>query len=255
MRSEYSIVPPHEGETRTKPNQIGVAFSTHRGLVRRWGGKTIQTDVTPGTAFATGEEPIVWMRVREWTEALEIYPDPALLAALAPNGFEIAPTATPGDPVLFGAGSVLRRVHLGCAHLGDIEANTIAHRLAWYLLGQRANLRPPKPTSASRLDSRSLARVADLIERRIAGPLTLDEMAREVGLSVFHFARMFRRATGMSPHQFVMERRIERASLALMHTRAPVEEIASALGFSNFSHFRRVFRRAFGVAPSSLRAR
>ncbi len=252
MRSEYSRLPPHEGETRTKPNQIGISFSAHRALVRQWGDRRVEADVAPGTAFVTGLTDIVWMRVREWTDALEIYPNAALLAELAPSGFEIAPSTTPRDPVLFGIGSILRRAHLGAGDLSDIAASTIAHALAVHLL-LRSGVALPKPTRASRLDTTSLMRVADLIERRLAGPITLQQMAAEAGLSSFHFARIFRRTTGLSPHRFVLERRIERAKLALMHTHAPVADIAHGLGFSNLSHFRRVFRRSLGVAPSELR--
>lgn len=255
MRSEYSVLPPHEGETRTKPNQVGIAFSPHRGVVQQWNGVTIETDVAPGTAFVTGSEGIVWTRVREWTEALEIYPDLELLEERAPTVFAIEPSATPADPVLFGIGFILRRAHQDLADLSDIEANTLAHRLADHVLARHGLIRQTGPSRASRLDARALARVGEFIEARLAGPLRLDELAAEVHLSASRFAHAFRRTTGLPPHQYVMLRRIERARLALLESDTPVEAIARELGFSNLSHFRRVFRRVTGAPPSTFRAR
>ena len=81
----------------------------------------------------------------------------------------------------------------------------------------------------------------------------LDDLAAEAGFSVFHFARAFKRSTGMAPHEFVTICRIERAKAMLIAGRGSVPEIAYAVGYSNVSHFRRQFRRYTGFATSELR--
>ena len=70
-------------------------------------------------------------------------------------------------------------------------------------------------------------------------------------LSPFHFARAFKAATGLTPHEFVTGRRMDRARWLLRSQ--PVEAVAAAVGFGNLSHFRRLFRRHHGGPPSGLR--
>jgi len=82
MRSEYSWLPPHDDVTVTKPNQVGVSFSQHRRVVVQRQGRTAELNVAAGSVFVTGQDPLTWARVRESTDALEIYPDLTLLANL-----------------------------------------------------------------------------------------------------------------------------------------------------------------------------
>jgi AraC family transcriptional regulator len=70
----------------------------------------------------------------------------------------------------------------------------------------------------------------------------------------YHFARMFRQATGLAPHQFVTSRRVDRATRLLLDSESSVTAIAAEVGMQNTSHFRRVFRRHTGLLPGQLRA-
>jgi AraC family transcriptional regulator len=83
--------------------------------------------------------------------------------------------------------------------------------------------------------------------------LTLREMAQSVELSRAHFARMFRKSTGESPHQFVLRQRIERAMTMLRSDDARVVDVAVACGFKTQQHFARVFRHVCGVSPTDYR--
>ncbi len=85
MRSEYSWLPPHDHVTVTKPYQIGVSFTSHRNVVQEREGRAVELDVVAGDVFATGPQRVAWANVREPTEAIEIYPDPALLRAAVPS--------------------------------------------------------------------------------------------------------------------------------------------------------------------------
>lgn len=99
-----------------------------------------------------------------------------------------------------------------------------------------------------------LRRVVDFIEANLAEPLTLDLMAHVAGLSVFHFARAFRQATGFSPYRYVTERRLLRAQRLLMAHDLPVQDIAAACGFPRHANFSAAFARARGMSPSAYRA-
>jgi AraC family transcriptional regulator len=256
MRSEYSWLPPYVGVTVTGPNQIGVSFSEHRGAVIESAGRTDEVDVPGGTVVVTGEEPLVWTRVREATDALEIYLDPAAFprAVFPDAGPTTAPAPAARDAVVLGIASVLKRAHLGGVGIDDVAASTLAHRLAWHMTtryGTSPAARLPRPPGL--LGRRSLDRIAELVDAELGGTLTLGRLAAEAALSPYHFARAFKATTGLAPHQYVTMRRLERARNLITGTRVSVAEVAHAVGFSNLSHFRRMFRRHTGWSPADLR--
>jgi AraC family transcriptional regulator len=78
-------------------------------------------------------------------------------------------------------------------------------------------------------------------------------MAQSVGLSTAHFARMFRKSTGETPHQFVLRQRLERAKAMLRAQDARVLDVAVACGFKTQQHFAQVFRDVCGISPSGYR--
>jgi AraC family transcriptional regulator len=257
MRSEYSWLPPGGQPTRTEPNQVGVSFSGHQDLVYESGPRTVESDLAPGSVIVTGPDPITWLRVRETTEALEIYPDLKLLRELGAPSFESTPSldAAPSgrDGTVLGIASVLKRVHTTESALSDVAASTLAHQLARHLIDQYCGAGVPDRRAPGRLDRRTVDRVAAFVDAELAGLLTLDRLAAVAGLSPFHFARAFKASTGLAPHQFVTSRRMHRATSLLVQTDAGVDQIAHAVGLFNVSHFRRLFRRHVGVTPGRLR--
>ena len=87
---------------------------------------------------------------------------------------------------------------------------------------------------------------------RLIDPPSLQELAGEVGLSPFHFARTFRRATGLPPHTWLKQRRLEQARALLSEGCAPLV-VAMQLGFADQSHLSRQFKQAYGIAPGEYR--
>ena len=110
-----------------------------------------------------------------------------------------------------------------------------------------------EPAHASRKPEARLRRLDAYIRANLAQRLSVEDMARAAGLSVFYFTRMFKAATGRTPHDYVMELRVEEASRLIADTALPMAEIAARLGFANQAHFSAVFRRKRGCAPSRLR--
>lgn len=91
-------------------------------------------------------------------------------------------------------------------------------------------------------------RVLDYIEANLDRPLVLGDLAGVAGLSAYHFARMFKRAVGESPHGFVLRRRVERAR-RMIAAGSPLADVALACGFSGQSHFTARFRAVTGLTP------
>ena len=251
MRSEYSWIPPGESAGRTEPNQVGVSFTRHSKAVYESDGHTVEGDIPPGAVFVTGTETITWMRVREATEALEIFPDLTLLHSLAPETFALQPIRSTRDGTVLAISMLLRRVHATGSTLSDVAASTLAHRLAVHLLEQYCGTPRRLPDHPGRLARSTVDRVAEFVDAELAGQLTLDRIAAAAALSPYHFARTFKHTTGLAPHQFVMARRIDRAT-TLLRSGSSVVETAHAVGLSNVSHFRRVFRRHTGVLPGEV---
>jgi|GEM_PF-822990 len=99
-----------------------------------------------------------------------------------------------------------------------------------------------------------LRRVIDHVEANLGGRIGLADLAAAAGLSPFHFSRVFRRATGTTPHRFVMERRLQQACARLADPSVSIAETALACGFANQSHFTAAFSRSMGISPARYRA-
>ena len=102
------------------------------------------------------------------------------------------------------------------------------------------------------LDSARLRAVQALIAERCAESLSLDELAREAGMSRYHFVRAFSRAVGMTPHAWQLDRRIERAR-ALLEQGMSLADAALQLGFADQSHFQRAFKQRVAATPGEYR--
>lgn len=113
-------------------------------------------------------------------------------------------------------------------------------------------LRIPPSSGLTRNQAR---RVLDYIESHLSRELTLGELARTAGLSLYHFARMFKRTLGMAPHRYVLQRRVERAKGMLRSSGASLVEISLSTGFASQSHFTSTFRRLVGPTPTEFKGR
>ena len=98
-----------------------------------------------------------------------------------------------------------------------------------------------------------LKRVLDLVDCCFAEEIGLDDLAAEACLSPFHFSRLFQKATGLSPHRYVAERRVQEAKRKLAEGRLSLVEIALETGFGSQGNFNRIFRRHTGQTPGAFR--
>ena len=96
-------------------------------------------------------------------------------------------------------------------------------------------------------------RVMNSILQRPEAEHSLEELAAQAGVTPSHFCRMFKKANGISPHQYVMKAKLNRAVELLSQSDASVALIADSLGFTSQSHFTRAFRQFTGRTPSEFR--
>ena len=136
---------------------------------------------------------------------------------------------------------------------GRLFLDSVEQAMAVALVSGHAVRHRPGQISRGGLGPARLRRIRELIHAKMEDELSLDEMAQSVGLSTAHFARMFRKSTGETPHQFVLRHRLERAKTMLRAPDARVLDVAVACGFKTQQHFAQVFRDVYGISPTEYR--
>lgn len=132
----------------------------------------------------------------------------------------------------------------------DAFATILAtHLLRQYSTAKQLSLKP-----AERLSNNQLAHVAAYIDENLESELSLAELALVLNMNLYRFVRAFKQTIGLSPHQYVLKQRIERAKFLLANTNLTLQDISYQLGFSSQSHFTTTFRRSVGVTPKVFRA-
>ena len=137
--------------------------------------------------------------------------------------------------------------------LGRLYVDSLVHALATrYLLCDVGEARRSKSLITG-LMPRVLNRVRAKIEANLEADLSLESLAEESGYSRAHFLRMFRLATGVTPHQYVLDLRLQRAQERLKQRSASIIDVALSCGFSSQSHMTTVFRRHLEMTPGAFR--
>jgi len=136
---------------------------------------------------------------------------------------------------------------------GRLFLDSVEQAMAVALVNGHAVRHRPVQIYRGGLGSARLRRIKELVQSKLEDDLSLDEMAQTVGLSTAHFARMFRKSTGETPHRFVLRQRLERAKAMLRAPDARVLDVAVACGFKTQQHFAQVFRDLWGVSPTEYR--
>lgn len=121
------------------------------------------------------------------------------------------------------------------------------------LLGRKEQMTPAQARGG--LSPALIRRVHDYVEVHLDENVDLDALAAIAGLSRYHFARSFKQSEGMTPHAFLLNRRLEKAEDLLLRSKLSLSEIALAVGFADQSHLARRFRQWSGVSPSEFRKR
>lgn len=135
----------------------------------------------------------------------------------------------------------------------DVYVSTLVEALRAHMLrGPAAAGDPGFPTSD--FSAYRIHHVMNGVLQRPEAEHSIEALAAEAGLTPSHFCRVFKRATGISPHQYVMKARLERAQQMLGGTELSISQVADSLGFGSQSHFTRAFRAFTGQTPSGWRA-
>jgi AraC family transcriptional regulator len=194
-------------------------------------------------------------------DTLLVYLEPSLVARVAAESFELDPSQAVVSPLdglnvpelrswMLAVDAELRTGGLG----GPLLVESLAHVLAVNLIRHTTGARWLPASADGVLPRRKLRAVIEYIMENLGSSPTLEQMAAVVHLSPYHFARQFKAATGLPPHQYVITRRVERAQhLLRAHGELALAEVALSVGFSDQSQFSLHFKRIVGVTPRQFR--
>jgi len=240
---------------------VAVQLSGNVTLHQIRGGRTRSRAVGPGNVTVTPVGPPTRWRQSGQSLVVLLRMSPAYLrtvagdeCALDPDRFEIQGRFATRDARIE---DLARRFLAGLELEGadsHLYVDALTCELAIHLLREytAATVAPAWPMA--RLSPHKLRRVVLYIDDNLKSELTLAAIAETVALSPGHFAHAFRQATGVAPHRYVLERRVEHAKALLRQSDMPITEIADRVGCSSHSHFSVLFHRITGLTPRQFRA-
>ncbi|PPT06721.1 AraC family transcriptional regulator [Geitlerinema sp. FC II] len=151
---------------------------------------------------------------------------------------------------------------VGMMLLGELQQDTanrlyvdsLANVLAVHLLRQHATTQPQLPVYEGGLPQHQLRQVLEYIDTDLAADIKLSDLASLLDMSPFHFSRLFKQSVGMSPYQYLIHQRIDRAKQLLTQTDRLITDIALQCGFNSHSHLSKQFRQLTGTTPKAYRS-
>ncbi|MEO1431451.1 MAG: AraC family transcriptional regulator [Cyanobacteria bacterium J06633_8] len=132
--------------------------------------------------------------------------------------------------------------------------DSLTNVLAVNLLRQHAATKPQLPTYEGGLPLHQLQQILDYIDAHLDQDIKLADLAGLLDISQFHFSHLFKQSIGMSPYQYLLQQRVERAKQLLKQKDRLIVDIALECGFSSHSHLSRKFRQFTGITPKQYRA-
>jgi AraC family transcriptional regulator len=157
------------------------------------------------------------------------------------------------DPLIQHIGLALLTEASAKEPVGRMYAESLANALILHLLKNYSTANFNRQNANGGLSGYRLRRAKEFINEHLEEDLTLAEVAKAVGYSPFHFARAFRRTTGLTPQQYLVQQRINRAKELLITGDLPLVEVSIQAGFKNQSHFTTLFRKFTALTPKAFR--
>ena len=214
---------------------------------------------SPGPAVLPGVTgTLLWVYGQGDAESITPVVHPALLvqtASASPQGVyvELVLHVPLDDPLLHHIAAVLQAA-VAAAGLADrLYAEALANALAAHLLRRYAACRHPARVCAGGLTPSKLQRTTAYIQAHLEHALSLVELAAVTQTSPTHFARLFKQATGQTPHQYVTMCRMARAKHLLTATMLRLHEVGAEVGYADQSYFTAMFRQHVGTTPKAYR--
>lgn len=170
-----------------------------------------------------------------------------------PDRIELLPRfMSESDPFLHHILATLKGEARSGGMGSHLLVDSLKTALAVHLLRNYCSTRPRPSSGSNGLSQATLTQVKDYIHAHLHHDLTLDELAAIAQLSSYHFLRLFKHSMGITPHQYIVQCRLNQAKYLLQYSELSIAEIAARTGFCDQSHLTRYFKRRMGVTPKQL---
>lgn len=198
------------------------------------------------------EREIFWEKE---SELLAIYLDRKIITNATEeyhsSNLEIIENWTAEDPLIRQLGLTLRS-ELHIDNLNQLYIESLINFLSVHLIKNYSTQQKPLKQFQGGLAKHKLRRIVDYINDNLHQDLSLNELARLVQISPYHFTRQFKKSTALPPHQYIIRTRVERAKQLLKQGNFTIAQVAYVVGFSHQSHLNRHFKRLVGVTPKAF---
>jgi AraC family transcriptional regulator len=169
------------------------------------------------------------------------------------NCIQVAPQMKLCDPLIQQIGLALKaELEEGCPS-SPLYGESLGTALIVHLLKQHSTSKPNIRDYEDGLPKRKLNQALEYINSHLDQEIRLADIAEAVGISQYYFSRLFKQSTGLTPHQYLVRRRLEKAKILLTSTDLAIAQIAQQIGFASQSHFTTLFRKHTGVTPKAYR--
>ncbi|OWY65671.1 AraC family transcriptional regulator [cyanobacterium TDX16] len=168
------------------------------------------------------------------------------------NHIELLPIVNPCDPLIYSIGLTLKAELESGGIGGRLYVDAMTTALMAHLLRHYSVCNYSQPVIINGLPKRTLQQVVDYIDAHLDRDLTVATLAAIAQVSPSYFSNLFKQSTGLSPHQYVIRCRIDRAKQLLRQGKQSIAEIAYNLGFTHQSHFSHHFKRLVGSSPKAF---
>jgi AraC family transcriptional regulator len=170
-----------------------------------------------------------------------------------PNCIELAPQfMNEPDPLIQGIFSTLREELEFGKIGGHLLIDSLKISLAIHLLRKYCATKPKPSSYGLGLSPSRLQQVTDYIHEHLHQDLKLVELSAIAQISPYHFLRLFKQSTGITPHQYILQNRIDQAKHLLQSSNLGIAEIAVRTGFCDQSHLTRCFKRVLDITPKQF---
>jgi AraC family transcriptional regulator len=253
------VMPGRMLEHRTEFHEINISVSGHMKTERitETGRRKIYSAGDGGLCITPAGQT-VGARWDRPLDNLGFFFDPAFVSQtavenqLSPN-FDFFEDFREKDPLIQHIGLTLLAESESDTPEGRLYADSLIQTLTLHVLKNYSTARSAAEKKTGGLSGYRLRRVKEFIDANLDEDLNLATLAAVADLSQFHFARAFRRSTGLTPQQYLTERRIERAKQLLAREDLPIVEVGLQTGFKNQSHFTTLFRKYTKYTPKVWR--
>ena len=199
-----------------------------------------------------------WQRIEtEIVEVAILTIEPKIIAHFArekirPEKVELLPTFAQSDPLIYGIALNLKTLLDGDRY-DKLYAESLYNTLFFHIIRNYCTVEFKLEAPPNGLAPYKLKQVIELINDNLDEEITIEQMAGIADLSLSYFSRQFKLSTGLTPHQYVMQQRLNKAKTLLKDQRFSLANIATDCGFTHQSHMGKLFKQNIGMTPKQYR--